>query len=131
MSRLYLVRQRVDLGAVGACSSSDWRYLRQPRRNSGQTGTVGSGSVFSGSSFHYNADFGVSTRFAYVLDRTDGTLLRAMPFVKKLTWASRIGADGRPVLNANQAPTPAGTTVCPAVEGAATPTSCPAVSGSG
>lgn len=56
--------------------------------------------------------------FFYVLDRTDGTLLRATPFVKKLTWASRIGADGRPVLNANQTPTPAGTTVCPAVEGA-------------
>ena len=56
--------------------------------------------------------------FAYVLDRTDGTLLRATPFVKKLTWASGIGADGRPVLNANQTPTPDGVTVCPAVEGA-------------
>jgi alcohol dehydrogenase (cytochrome c) len=32
--------------------------------------------------------------------------------------ASRIGADGRPVINANQTPTPDGTTVCPAVEGA-------------
>ena len=56
--------------------------------------------------------------FFYVLDRTDGTLLRATPFVKKLTWASGIGADGRPVLNANQAPAPEGVTVCPAVEGA-------------
>lgn len=56
--------------------------------------------------------------FFYVLDRIDGTLLRATPFVKKLTWASRIGADGRPVLNANQTPTPEGVTVCPAVEGA-------------
>jgi alcohol dehydrogenase (cytochrome c) len=56
--------------------------------------------------------------FFYVLDRTDGSLLRATPFVKKLTWAGRIGADGRPVLNANQTPTPEGVTVCPAVEGA-------------
>jgi alcohol dehydrogenase (cytochrome c) len=56
--------------------------------------------------------------FFYVLDRTDGSLLRATPFVKKLTWASRIGPDARPVLNRNQVPTPEGTTVCPAVEGA-------------
>jgi alcohol dehydrogenase (cytochrome c) len=56
--------------------------------------------------------------FFYVLDRTDGSLLRATPFVKKLTWASRIGPDARPVLNPNQIPTPEGTTVCPAVEGA-------------
>jgi alcohol dehydrogenase (cytochrome c) len=56
--------------------------------------------------------------FFYVLDRTDGSLLRATPFVKKLTWARRIGPDARPVLNRNQVPTPEGTTVCPAVEGA-------------
>jgi alcohol dehydrogenase (cytochrome c) len=56
--------------------------------------------------------------FFYVLDRTDGTLLLAKPFVKKLTWAREIGADGRPVLNPDQTPTPEGRTVCPAVEGA-------------
>lgn len=56
--------------------------------------------------------------FFYVLDRTTGELLLAKPFVKRLTWASGIGADGRPVLNPNQAPTAAGTKVCPAVEGA-------------
>ena len=37
--------------------------------------------------------------FFYVLDRTTGALLLAKPFVKKLTWAREIGADGRPVLN--------------------------------
>ena len=42
--------------------------------------------------------------FFYVLDRTDGTLLLAKPFVKKLTWAREIGADGRPVLNPDQVP---------------------------
>ena len=56
--------------------------------------------------------------FFYVLDRTNGTLLLAKPFVKKLTWAREIGADGRPVLNPNQQPSVDGTRVCPAVEGA-------------
>jgi alcohol dehydrogenase (cytochrome c) len=56
--------------------------------------------------------------FFYVLDRTDGALLLATPFVKKLTWAKRIDDDGRPVLNPDQAPDADGRTVCPAVEGA-------------
>jgi alcohol dehydrogenase (cytochrome c) len=56
--------------------------------------------------------------FFYVLDRTDGALLLAKPFVKKLTWASAIDAKGRPVLNPDQTPTAEGRTVCPAVEGA-------------
>ena len=56
--------------------------------------------------------------FLYVLDRTDGKLLLAKPLVKKLTWAKEIGPDGRPVLNPNQTPTPEGTLICPAVDGA-------------
>ncbi len=56
--------------------------------------------------------------FFYVLDRTNGELLLATPFVKKLTWARGIGPDGRPVLNPGQEPTPEGTRVCPSVEGA-------------
>jgi alcohol dehydrogenase (cytochrome c) len=56
--------------------------------------------------------------FFYVLDRASGQLLLAKPFVKKLTWAREIGPDGRPVLNLDQEPTPEGTRVCPAVEGA-------------
>jgi alcohol dehydrogenase (cytochrome c) len=56
--------------------------------------------------------------FFYVLDRRDGALLLAKPFVRKLTWAREIGPDGRPVLAAGQEPTALGTTVCPAVEGA-------------
>lgn len=56
--------------------------------------------------------------FLYVLDRTNGELLLAKPFVKKLTWAREIGSDGRPVKNPDQEPTPEGTKVCPAVEGA-------------
>jgi alcohol dehydrogenase (cytochrome c) len=56
--------------------------------------------------------------FFYVLDRASGKLLLAKPFVKRLTWAKEIGADGRPVLNPDQAPNAEGRTVCPAVEGA-------------
>jgi len=57
--------------------------------------------------------------FFYVLDRTDGKLLLGKPFTKKLTWATGIGADGRPIPVAGQEPTTEGNTACPAVEGAA------------
>lgn len=56
--------------------------------------------------------------FFYVLDRTNGKMLNASPFVKKLTWAKEIGKDGRPVVNPEANPTAAGVTACPAVEGA-------------
>lgn len=56
--------------------------------------------------------------FFYVLDRVSGKLLLAKPFVKKLTWASEIGADGRPVRIPNQEPTPKGNKICPPIEGA-------------
>jgi PQQ-dependent dehydrogenase (methanol/ethanol family) len=35
--------------------------------------------------------------FFYVFDRTNGQLLLAEKFIRRLTWASGIGADGRPV----------------------------------
>jgi len=57
--------------------------------------------------------------FFYVLDRTDGKLLLAKPFVKQLTWAKEIGPDGRPVLNPGLVPTTAGTSICPSSHGAA------------
>jgi PQQ-dependent dehydrogenase (methanol/ethanol family) len=56
--------------------------------------------------------------FFYVLDRTTGEFLLGKPFVKKLTWASGIGADGRPQLVTGNQPTPGGTKTCPAVRGA-------------
>ena len=56
--------------------------------------------------------------FFYVLDRTTGELLLAKPFVRKLTWASGIGHDGRPQELEGNKPTPAGTKACPAVRGA-------------
>jgi alcohol dehydrogenase (cytochrome c) len=56
--------------------------------------------------------------FFYVFDRTNGTLLLAKQFIKNLTWASGIGADGKPIKTPNQEPTAAGTHVCPSQDGA-------------
>jgi putative heme-binding domain-containing protein len=56
--------------------------------------------------------------FLYVLDRTDGKFLFAAPFVKKLTWASGIDANGRPKLTANNETSASTTITCPAVRGA-------------
>jgi PQQ-dependent dehydrogenase (methanol/ethanol family) len=56
--------------------------------------------------------------FFYALDRTNGELLLAKPFVKKLTWASGVGNDGRPILLDGNRPTQVGTKTCPAVRGA-------------
>jgi alcohol dehydrogenase (cytochrome c) len=56
--------------------------------------------------------------FFYVFDRTDGKLLLARPFIKQITWASGIGADGRPIKLPNQEPSAAGTKVCPSQDGA-------------
>jgi alcohol dehydrogenase (cytochrome c) len=57
--------------------------------------------------------------FFYVLDRLTGKVLVAEPFVKKLTWASGVGPDGRPILLPGNEPTIDGQLVCPAVAGAA------------
>jgi len=57
--------------------------------------------------------------FFYVLDRLTGKLLLAEPFVKRITWASGIGPDGRPKLLPGNEPTVEGQLVCPAVAGAA------------
>jgi alcohol dehydrogenase (cytochrome c) len=56
--------------------------------------------------------------FFYVFDRRDGTRLLSTPFVRNLTWAERIGDDGRPVLRPGMAPSPEGTKVCPSQDGA-------------
>jgi len=57
--------------------------------------------------------------FFYVLDRVTGKVLLAEPFVKRITWASGIGPDGRPKLLPGNEPTVEGQLVCPAVAGAA------------
>lgn len=55
--------------------------------------------------------------FLYVLDRTNGKFLSAVPFVKKLNWAHGIDAQGRP-LRTGVAPSVKGTRVCPGFAGA-------------
>jgi PQQ-dependent dehydrogenase (methanol/ethanol family) len=57
--------------------------------------------------------------FFYVLDRTNGKLLQATPFVDDLTWAKGITADGRPILLPANETTLGGVKTCPAVRGAA------------
>jgi PQQ-dependent dehydrogenase (methanol/ethanol family) len=37
--------------------------------------------------------------FFYVLDRTNGAVLLAKPFLRRVDWASAISAEGRPVVN--------------------------------
>lgn len=56
--------------------------------------------------------------FFYVLDRTTGKMLQASALVRKLTWASGIAPDGRPVLVPGNDPTVGGVRTCPAVRGA-------------
>ncbi len=57
--------------------------------------------------------------FFYVFDRTNGELLLAEKFSDRVSWASRIGKDGRPVLEQGIEPARDGTKVCPNILGAA------------
>jgi alcohol dehydrogenase (cytochrome c) len=57
--------------------------------------------------------------FFYVFDRTNGELLLARQFLKKLNWAKGIDAKGRPILN-DLVPNAEGNTyVCPGFQGGA------------
>ncbi|HYW45806.1 MAG TPA: PQQ-binding-like beta-propeller repeat protein [Bryobacteraceae bacterium] len=57
--------------------------------------------------------------FFYVFDRTSGKLLLAKPFVTKMTWATGVAPDGRPIRNPSQAmPSAEGAKVCPSQDGA-------------
>jgi alcohol dehydrogenase (cytochrome c) len=55
--------------------------------------------------------------FLYVLDRTNGTFLNAVPFVEKLNWATGVGPNGRPILS-GRIPTEQGAYICPGINGA-------------
>ena len=56
--------------------------------------------------------------FFYVLDRTDGKVLLVKQFVRKLTWATGMTPEGRPIKAPNQEPSAKGTLVCPSQDGA-------------
>ena len=54
--------------------------------------------------------------FFYALDRTNGKFLVAKPYTK-VSWASSIGPDGRPVLVTGQDPAEEGNRACPGLGG--------------
>ncbi len=56
--------------------------------------------------------------YLYVLDRTNGKMLLGKPFIRNLNWSSGLTESGRPILVPGMQPTPEGTKICPAVEGA-------------
>lgn len=56
--------------------------------------------------------------FFYVLDRTDGKLLLARPYIKRLNWAHGVDNLGRPKSLESSKPTAAGTKTCPGARGA-------------
>src|SRR5579859_3483274 len=55
--------------------------------------------------------------FLYILDRTDGKFLSAVPFVEKLNWAKGIDSNGRPI-RTGVMPTADGMRTCPGFSGA-------------
>jgi alcohol dehydrogenase (cytochrome c) len=54
--------------------------------------------------------------FYYTLDRTNGKIIVARPFVET-TWSKEIGRDGRPVLLPGHVPDEKGETTCPDLTG--------------
>jgi alcohol dehydrogenase (cytochrome c) len=56
--------------------------------------------------------------FFYVLDRTNGKFLFGTQYVKTVTWATGLDANGRPLRVPNMEPTLDGKRVCPSLDGA-------------
>jgi alcohol dehydrogenase (cytochrome c) len=57
--------------------------------------------------------------YFFVLDRTNGELLKATPLSTKVTWTTGYGKDGRPVLTSTWESTPEGVAACPGSNGGA------------
>jgi alcohol dehydrogenase (cytochrome c) len=56
--------------------------------------------------------------FFYVLDRTNGKFLFGTQYVKNVTWATGLDANGRPLRVPNMEPTLEGRRICPSLDGA-------------
>jgi alcohol dehydrogenase (cytochrome c) len=56
--------------------------------------------------------------YFYVIDRTNGKFVSGWQFVKNVTWASGLDANGRPMRVPNMDPTLEGKRVCPSLDGA-------------
>jgi alcohol dehydrogenase (cytochrome c) len=55
--------------------------------------------------------------FLYVLDRTNGRFLFGTPYVRQVTWATGLDANGRPLRVPNMEPSASGARVCPSLDG--------------
>ena len=56
--------------------------------------------------------------FLYVLDRTNGAFLFGTKYAKRVTWATGLTPEGRPIVVPNMEPTHEGRHVCPSLDGA-------------
>jgi alcohol dehydrogenase (cytochrome c) len=56
--------------------------------------------------------------FFYVLDRTNGKFLLGRPYTTKLTWATGLTPEGRPIIAPDHEPTHEGRVSCPWLDGA-------------
>ena len=56
--------------------------------------------------------------FFYVLDRTNGKFLFGTQYVKSVTWATGLDANGRPLRATDMEPSLTGRRVCPSLDGA-------------
>ena len=56
--------------------------------------------------------------FLYVLDRTNGKFLSGRRYANKVTWATGLTPEGRPIVAPNQEPTHEGRVSCPWLNGA-------------
>ena len=56
--------------------------------------------------------------YYYILDRMNGKFLQGTPFVSKVSWASGLSPEGRPILTPGHEPTVEGSHTCPSTAGA-------------
>lgn len=91
------------LGLDPATGEIKWHYQTTPREGWDYDGV---NEVVAFTDKDGAKKFATADRngFFYVLNREDGKFLNAWPFVKDITWAKEIGADGRPVYNEENRP---------------------------
>jgi alcohol dehydrogenase (cytochrome c) len=84
------------VGMDPATGEIKWHYQTTPREGWDFDGV---NEVVPFTDKDGNKRWGTADRngFFYVLNREDGKFVRADPFVKNITWAEKIGEDGRPV----------------------------------
>ena len=91
------------LGIDPATGEIKWHYQTTPREGWDFDGV---NEVVAYTDKDGNKRFATADRngFFYVLNREDGKFVAAYPFVNEISWASGIGADGRPIFNEDNRP---------------------------